>query len=172
MTVLTKKVCGVSLLFVGVLLPSGCHVLISTSSEVSVGALVGSQYGWYSSPPMACPLFSNNIKFATGTFPAHWVICRKDHFSFHTTGEEQQKKFQDVARTSYPMVLYLQKTRVMLKIQFSAVKQWESNLQGSGSHLELVHMGWKQSVSDSLCHSLRRMAESAVEKNPENTSYS
>lgn len=106
-------------------------------------------------------------KISNREFPVHWVLCRKDHFSFYTTGEEQQKKFQGIARTSYPMVLYLQKTRVVLKIQFSAVKQWESNLQRSGSHLELLHMGWKQSVSDSLCHSLQRMAESAVEKNPE-----
>lgn len=81
------------------------------------------------------------------------------------------KKFQVTGRTSYLMGLYLQKRRVTLKIQLSSVRQWESNLQKSSSHLELVNMGWKQSVSGSLCHSSQRMAESAVEINSENRSY-
>lgn len=78
--------------------------------------------------------------------------------------EKGSRKFQDIGRTSYLMGLYLQKTRNTLRIQLSSVRQWESNLWKSSSHLELVNMGWKQNVSDSLCHSLKRMAEAAVER--------
>lgn len=75
-----------------------------------------------------------------GTFPAHRVIPREDHLLFYMTGKEQQKKCQGIGRTSYLMGLYLQKTRVTLKIHLSSVRQWESNLQKSSSHLELVNM--------------------------------
>lgn len=168
-TVQTKGIVGdwglLILCWFGVLLPSGLHILWGFSGsfgEFPIGLV-------HTPPSVGCPLhcFPTRHNFQQEYLLPIWVIPRKGHFPLYTTGEEQQKKFQGIVRTSYPMVLYLQKTRVTLKIQFSAVKQWESNLQRSGSHLELVHMEWMQNVSDSLCHSSQRMAESAVEMNPE-----
>lgn len=111
---------GVSLLFAGLVF---CYQEVATcwSSHPlrfqwlpkMVGAVPNTICG------LSTSLFSNNVKLSARTFPAQWDP-RKDHFSLCTTGEEQQKKFQGIGRTSYPMVLYLQKTRVMLKIQFSA----------------------------------------------------